>query len=207
MRELDSFTINEMGVPSMVLMERAALSCLEVLRAGDFDLSRTVCLCGTGNNGGDGMAVARLLACAGYEASIFVVGERERLSPDAASQLAIAENYGVDLARFSPGCLRTAQPTTLVDALFGVGLSREVTGDFRVAIEEAGGLAAQGTRVLAVDIPSGVSADTGEVLGVALPAYATVTFAFNKIGLTREPAKSLAGKLTIADIGIYENTG
>jgi NAD(P)H-hydrate epimerase len=131
------------------------------------------------------------------------VGDRDRLSPDAAQQLAIASNYGVGVVGYAPGCLKGSKATTVVDALFGVGLGRAVEGVFAEAIAEAGALAGLGARVLAVDIPSGVSADTGEVLGCALPAQATVTFAFNKVGLTRDPGATLAGDLTIADIGIY----
>jgi NAD(P)H-hydrate epimerase len=91
-----------------------------------------------------------------------------------------------------------------VDAIFGVGLSRPVEGAAYQAIQESRALADEGARILAVDIPSGVSADTGEVLGDALCAHATVTFAFNKLGLSKEPGVTLAGDLTIADIGVYD---
>jgi NAD(P)H-hydrate epimerase len=203
MREIDAFTIDVMGMPSMVLMERAALACVARLEKGDFDLTSTLALCGTGNNGGDGMAIARLLHLAGRRARIVVVGNFDNLSVEATQQLAIAKNYGVPIARYAPGCLKDAKATTIVDALFGVGLSRPVEGIHREAFAEGKELAAGGTGILAVDVPSGISADTGEILGEALPARATVTFAYNKIGLTREPGKAMAGDLTIADIGIY----
>jgi NAD(P)H-hydrate epimerase len=196
-----------MGVPSAVLMERAALACVERLQRGDFNLTSTLCLCGTGNNGGDGMAIARLLHLAGHKAAIVLVGDQKRLSADAKQQLIIAKNYGVPIIEYSPGRLEglaeTETAPTIVDALFGVGLSRPVEGDAHAAISEASALARRGAKVLAVDIPSGVSADSGEALGIALEAHATVTFAFNKIGLTKEPGKTMAGDLTVADIGIY----
>jgi NAD(P)H-hydrate epimerase len=204
MREIDSFTINSMGMPSMVLMERAALACVARLEKGDFDLTSTLALCGTGNNGGDGMAIARLLHLAGRRACIVVVGDYDNLSMDATQQLAIAKNYGVPVTGYSPGCLKDVKATTIVDALFGVGLSRPVDSICREAVVEGRELAVGGTGILAVDVPSGVSADTGEVLGEAMPARATVTFAYNKTGLARGPGKTLAGDLTVADIGIYD---
>ncbi|MDR2492288.1 MAG: NAD(P)H-hydrate epimerase [Coriobacteriales bacterium] len=207
MRELDSFAISVMGMPSAVLMERAALACVARLGQGDFDLSRVLCLCGTGNNGGDGMAVARLLLLAGYDASVVLVGKTDRLTVDALLQHAIAENYGATIQGYTPGCLSVVKPTTIVDALFGIGLSRPLEGLALEAIEEASCLAGTSdARVLAVDIPSGVSADTGEVCGMALPAHATVTFAFNKAGLVKEPGATLAGDVQIADIGIYDES-
>jgi NAD(P)H-hydrate epimerase len=194
-----------MGMPSAVLMERAALACFERLSAGDFDLTRCVCICGSGNNGGDGIAVARLLHLAGRDAHIVLLSDPARLSADAAQQLAIAQNYGVTVAPYSPGALAAIKPSTIIDALFGVGLSRTVEGDYRLAIEEANAQSQAGCRILSVDIPSGIATDTGEVLGAAISANATVTFAFNKLGLTRNAGKPAAGELTIADIGIYAN--
>jgi NAD(P)H-hydrate epimerase len=204
MREIDAFTINSMGMPSMVLMERAALACVTRLEKGDFDLTSTLALCGTGNNGGDGIAIARLLRLSGRKAYIVVVGDRDSLGANAAQQLAIAKNYGVPVTCYSPGCLKDAKTATIVDALFGVGLSRPVKGIYREVLAEAKELVASGTGILAVDVPSGISADTGEILGEALPARATVTFTYNKTGLTRDPGKTIAGDLTVADIGIYD---
>ncbi|MDR1713467.1 MAG: NAD(P)H-hydrate epimerase [Coriobacteriales bacterium] len=212
MREIDAFTINEMGVPSAVLMERAALACVTRLERGDFDLLHAVCLCGVGNNGGDGMAIARLLHLAGRKATIVLVGDEDHLSMDAMQQLVIAENYRVPVVRYQQGCLEQLGATTFVDALFGVGLSRPLAGDALACVKEAKALVTESSQendcspvsILAVDIPSGISADTGEVLGAALAAQATVTFAYNKIGLTSGSGPSLAGELTVADIGVYD---
>jgi NAD(P)H-hydrate epimerase len=150
----------------------------------------------------------KLLHLAGHKASIVLVGQSDRLSAKARQQYLIAQNYGVAISAYQPGCLSGdclsgAAAITIVDALFGVGLARPIAGSVAQAIAEARALTGAGAKVLAVDIPSGVCADTGAVLGDALQAHATVTFAFNKVGLTQEPGATLAGHLTIADIGIY----
>jgi NAD(P)H-hydrate repair Nnr-like enzyme with NAD(P)H-hydrate epimerase domain len=158
------------------------------------------------------MAIARLLHLAGHAASIVLVGDVDRLSMDATQQLAIAENYGVPLTCYSPGALTGAlpdaqtndQPTTIVDAVFGIGLSRPVEGVQLAAIEEANALARTGCKILSVDIPSGICTDSGDVLGAAVNATATVTFAFNKRGLICGAGKKAAGELAVADIGIYD---
>jgi NAD(P)H-hydrate epimerase len=204
MRDLEHCAIMQLGMPEVVLMERAALACAERLGRGDFDLGNCVCLCGTGNNGGDGMAIARLLHLKGHVASIAVVGEFSRISMDAIQQLSIAKNHGVPVTSYSPGALAAAKPTTIVDAVFGHGLSRPVQGDQLAAINEAGALALAGCKILSVDIPSGIFADTGAVLGAAIKADATVTFAFNKRGLTRGAGLAAAGEITVADIGVYD---
>ena len=200
MKELDRRTIEVMGVPSMVLMERAALASVEVLREGSFDLSRVVCLCGPGNNGGDGIAVARLLHIAGTNAEIVFIGNPERCSAETAHQRRIAINYGMRIAYDDLG--PTLEATTIVDALFGIGGSRHLEGRFRDAVTAALKAKERGAGILAIDIPSGISADTGEVLGCAVKADATVTFAFLKAGLTKEPGKTCAGVIHVKDIGI-----
>jgi len=196
MKRLDQRTIDGHGVPSLVLMERAALACVEVLRDEAFDLSRVVVLAGPGNNGGDGLAIARLLHLAGVAVTVVLIGDAGRRTPEAAQQLAIADSYGV---RASPieGC---PAPTTIVDALLGIGGARAPEGVFKEAIDYANDCSAQ---VLAVDMPSGVSADTGEAPGAAVRADVTVTFAYAKVGLTVGAGRELAGRVVVKDIGIY----
>jgi NAD(P)H-hydrate epimerase len=207
MRQCDAYTIHEMGVPSMTLMERAALAAVDELLTGRdpvFDTAYVLCVCGAGNNGGDGAAVARILSIAGVRAEILFIGDRSKASVETAQQLRIAENYGVGvLENPAPEALRDllteAGVTTIVDALFGIGLSRPVEGLYRDAILACD---ASPARILAIDIPSGVSADTGEILGVAARADKTVVLAFQKWGMTAEPGRSLAGRMVIRDIGI-----
>jgi NAD(P)H-hydrate epimerase len=229
MNALDAGIIKRAGIPSPVLMERAALAVVERLGRGDFDLAHIVCVCGPGNNGGDGIAAGRLLSLAGHEVLVALVGDTARMSADARRQLAIASKLGVRTVCYANGLLKAQEPTTIVDALFGVGLTRPLDGLFAQAVAEINACAAScavpatppnapapppepsppaappapRARVLAVDIPSGISADTGAVLGTAVKADATVTFAYSKQGLATESGASHAGNVLIADIGIY----
>jgi NAD(P)H-hydrate epimerase len=205
MKELDKNTIETHGVPSMVLMERAALAAVEALHDEEFDLSRVAAVCGPGNNGGDGVAIARLLHIAGYTAAVVFVGELEKRSEETARQMSIAESYGVPVS-FGCGAEASeiiANATTVIDAIFGIGGGRAPEGDFLGAVRLVNRAGAAGAEVLAVDIPSGVSADTGEAAGEAVTADATVTFAFKKIGHTIPPGREMSGEVIIKDIGIY----
>jgi len=241
MKELDRRTIEEKGVPSLVLMERAALAVTDALSVSDaFTLSdalalsdalttaykakstgNVLCVCGAGNNGGDGFAVARLLKLAGRDAEVLFIGDRKRMSEETKQQARIAENYGVpitenDMSVFQKNNINKnntnktdidkiniRKPGIIVDALFGIGLVREVSGIYLDAINAINRTRKAGAFVLSVDVPSGISADTGEALGGAVAADNTVTFAYSKIGLTIGKGAEYAGKLTVADIGIY----
>lgn len=197
MKALDAFTIQEKGVPSLVLMERAAMAVKEELEK-NFDPDRVLVVCGSGNNGGDGIALARLLHLAGVRAEILMAGKKESFTEETGIQWKIAENYGVPVVK-NPVL---SEYTTIVDAVFGVGLSRQIQGHYR---ELLGRLEASGIPVLAVDIPSGIHGSTGQVMGTALHARQTVTFAFPKKGILLYPGAQYAGKVTVKDVGIYEN--
>ena len=131
MRRADRSVIQDYGVPSLVLMERAALSCVELMKKESFDLSRILVVAGSGNNGGDGFAMARILKLQGFSADIWFVGNPEHLSKEAALQKKICENYGMKFVRNLPD----GEYTTIVDAIFGSGLSREIRGNYREVIE------------------------------------------------------------------------
>lgn len=195
MQKADSYTINEIGIPSMVLMERAALSAVWVMEREEIDLGKTLVFCGSGNNGGDGFAIARLLKEKGYDVTAVFVGHETSMSPDCISQRKIAENCGVPVVT----TVSHEEYTTIVDAVFGVGLNREITGDYFDVIEEMNRL--EGKKV-AVDIPSGISSSTGKVLGCAFRADLTVTFQCEKLGLVLHPGHVYAGKTVTVDIGI-----
>ncbi len=197
MKELDRYTIQEMLVPSEVLMERAALSVMEVLEEKRESLDRTLVVCGPGNNGGDGAAIARLLHLKGYPAHIYCPGDPEKFSEDLLRQLTIAQKYQVPLVN-NP---QWDEYTTIVDAVFGVGASREVEG---VYAELIGNMNQSTARKVAVDVPSGICSDSGRVLGTAFQAEETVTFGFQKRGLCLYPGAAYAGKVSVKDIGIYE---
>ncbi|MCI9231597.1 MAG: NAD(P)H-hydrate dehydratase [Lachnospiraceae bacterium] len=198
MREYDSNTIERIGIPACVLMERAALAAVEAIEefcAGGGRGMPVLVMAGMGNNGGDGLAVARLLCEKGYRVEVWTVGDRERASGQWKQQMGILENYPVEYSR-QP---RRREYGVLVDALFGVGLSRAVEGLYAEAIDVFRGLS--GWR-LAIDMPSGIGTDTGEVLGRAAAADLTVTFGFCKRGLALYPGCEYAGEVRIADIGI-----
>lgn len=199
MKALDRNTICHIGIPSLVLMERAALKTAEEMERVFEKSSRQekiLCVCGSGNNGGDGIAIARILCLHGYEAEIFMAGNPEHLTEETDRQLQIAGNYQVSVVN-NP---EFDEYTTIVDALFGVGLARSIEGRYAELIEKMN--RAQAWKI-AVDIPSGVNGDTGVVMGTAFQADLTVTFAFRKTGLCLYPGRQLAGKVVTTDIGIY----
>lgn len=200
MAALDKHTIEQMGVPSCVLMERAALAVTEELKK-HFDRSRAsrekvLVVCGSGNNGGDGIAIARLLHLAGIPVELYLLGKEENMTVETARQLRIARNYSVPEVN-NPAI---HEYTTIVDAIFGVGLSRPVEGRYGRVIDELN--AADAFRV-AVDIPSGISGDTGEIMGTAFRADLTVTFGFRKRGHCFYPGRAFSGEVHVADIGVY----
>ena len=178
MRHYDSYTINTIGIPSLVLMERAALAVRdEVLNAFPLNLQNIVVVAGSGNNGGDGLDVARLLHIAGVKVTILNVGNPDHASNEHQVQDRICQYYKIPQTS-DLNVLKDA--SLIVDALFGIGIDRPVEGNYATAIEAINNSDAV---VVAVDMPSGINTDTGEVMGVAVNATATVTFAVNKVGL------------------------
>ena len=198
MKRCDFNTTNHFGIPSLVLMERAALKTVELIRRRRLDAGPILIVCGVGNNGGDGLAVARMLYNGGCPADILLVGDKDKFTAEAKVQYEICMRYGLSFIN------QIQRPYALiVDALFGVGLSRNLEGAYAAAIEQINGM--EGVK-LAVDIPSGISADTGCVMGIALKADLTVTFAYRKLGHVFYPWSAYAGELVIADIGVNEHS-
>lgn len=200
MKHYDQATIHEIGIPSVVLMERAALAVRDEILSG-FPLSqgKVVIVAGSGNNGGDGLAVARLLHIAGLHVSIINVGNPDHASDEHKLQEHICHYYQIPE---STDLKDLDGATMIVDAIFGIGINRPVTGNYADVIKQIN----QSSAVkLAIDMPSGINTDTGEVMGCAVKADATVTFAFNKVGLTKDPGKQYAGRIVLADdMGTYE---
>lgn len=202
MRLYDNNTIEKIGIPACVLMERAALAAMQAIEEcrGEKDGRKTVLImAGMGNNGGDGLALARLLSKRRYEVEVWCVGNREKASAQWLQQEKILEHYPVKMVQ-APSRLSY---DVLVDALFGVGLSREITGEFAQAIRKYNEM--EGIR-FALDLPSGIHADTGEILGCAARADITVAFGFCKRGLVLYPGCTCAGRVTVAEIGILEES-
>ncbi len=197
MREIDRITIQDYGVPSLVLMERAGLSVAMKIKER-FSPRKVLVLCGGGNNGGDGLVVARNLHNWGYRVSAVVLSEEPRLSPDCAAQHRIACAMGMHVTfrkMIRPEDLHGA---VVVDAILGTGLSKPVTGELEAAFAL---LNESSAPVFAVDIPSGISADNGEALGAAVRATCTVTFGLPKRGHLLYPGAAYSGELYVEDIG------
>lgn len=203
MKELDRNTIETVGVPSCVLMEKAALKLAEEMERVFAETpvrQRILCVCGSGNNGGDGIAAARILFLHGYAAEIYLAGSRDRFTEETERQFRIAEKYQVPVVN-NP---QWDEYTTIVDAVFGVGLTRPVEGHYAELLRRMN--ETQAWKV-AADIPSGIDGDTGMELGTAFRADLTVTFGFCKAGLCLYPGRMLAGRTVAADIGIYRDQG
>lgn len=196
MESIDAETIRQRGLPSLVLMENAARSVIPHVPPGPVTV-----LVGPGNNGGDGLVIARVLKEMGRAVRAILFSEK--LSPDAQTQRDLADAWGVSLLphfrdsdadpTFSPGSI-------VIDALFGTGLARELTGRYARALELAN--SAEVYR-LAVDIPSGIDGATGQVLGSSLRAHATVTFGLAKWGHVLQPAKERCGHLVLTQPGFH----
>lgn len=199
MKELDYAAIHEMGIPSCVLMERAALKTVEEMKKNfrqSYEKECVLVVCGSGNNGGDGIAIARILHLQGIRCEFYMAGSETHMTEETRRQYRIASNYHVPVVH-NP---RWNEYTTIVDAIFGVGLARPVEGKYRNLIGQMN--QTQAWKV-AVDIPSGVDGDTGRELGIAFRADLTVTFAYRKRGLCFFPGRLYAGLAVVADIGIY----
>jgi hydroxyethylthiazole kinase-like uncharacterized protein yjeF len=206
MQEVDRRTIEEVGIPGVVLMENAGRGVAkEIVRRFTGSSSCALVLAGKGNNGGDGYVVARHLQNHGWRVLTLVLSERTAILGDSATHLSALENCGGQVEFVSTGAaLRerlaaAGEFTLIVDALFGTGLSKPVAGFYRQAIDW---LNSQSSPVVAVDIPSGIDASTGRILGAAVKAALTVTFAFAKIGQATYPGAALVGDLVTVDIGI-----
>ncbi len=202
MRLRDRYTIETLGVSGELLMESAGRAVAgEVLAASDAP-RRVLVVCGAGNNGGDGLVTARHLHLLGVPVRVAMLGAPETLSPDAAANATRARAAGV---RFVSPDTTPEESEIVVDAIFGTGLSRPVDGAAAAAIERLRAARRdRGCLVVAVDLPSGLSADTGQPLGPCVEADVTVTLGLPKLALALEPGRSLAGRVRVARIGIAD---
>jgi hydroxyethylthiazole kinase-like uncharacterized protein yjeF len=201
MRALDLHTIGTLGVPGEVLMESAGLAAVALVRAELPAGGEVLVVCGMGNNGGDGFVVARHLRLLGVPVRVALLGEAGRLRGDAAANHARAVAVGVPVE--GPRW-RAPRRGVIVDAVFGTGLSRTVDKAPAASVRRICESRGAAVRVVALDLPSGVCSETGQVLGVAVEADATVTFGLPKLGLALEPGRSLAGRVVVARIGIAD---
>lgn len=202
MKTYDRDTIDRIGMPSLVLMERAACGVFEEITGTGPLPERVLVAAGAGNNGGDGLAIGRMLALKGCRPTFFMAGNPDRASEETKVQIKILRNLGFSIQRK----LEDAEYDMVIDALFGIGLSRDVKGEYAEVIGKINRMGRGGAKVVSVDIPSGICADTGKILGCAVKAHVTVTFAFAKKGHLLYPGKEYTGVLAVKDIGITEKS-
>jgi ADP-dependent NAD(P)H-hydrate dehydratase / NAD(P)H-hydrate epimerase len=207
MREADRRTIDEIGIPAIVLMENAGRQAVAAMEAAFDDLatSHVGVLCGRGNNGGDGFVIARTLVQRGVETSVFLLGSVADVRGDARTNLEVLGRIGLTVVEITNAqewelhFSEISRCELLVDAILGTGFHGQLSGLLETVVADVNGL---GVPVVAIDLPTGVSADTADVEGEAIEASMTVTLAAPKIPLVLPPADSHSGDLVIADIGI-----
>ncbi|MBJ6726313.1 NAD(P)H-hydrate dehydratase [Geomesophilobacter sediminis] len=203
MQQMDQRTIREFGISGLTLMENAGRGCADAIcdRFGAASGRRVLIVAGKGNNGGDGYVIARYLRERGWQATVLLLASPDQIRGDAATNLERLGGEGVIIAPEGVAAYAELFPSSdlVVDALLGTGVKSEVTGVYAEAI---GAINAAGVPVVAVDLPSGVDANTGRVLGVAVKAELTVTFALAKLGNVQFPGAEHSGKLVIVDIGM-----
>ena len=207
MRDADRHTIEEIGIPSLVLMENAGrqvVAAIEAAYEARLD-GRVAVLCGRGNNGGDGFVVARTLLQRGIDTAVFVIGSVADVRGDARTNLDILGRLGVTVVEVNDEQAwelhfsEIARCSLIVDAIFGTGLRSAVGGMLETVIADVN---AAEIPIVSVDLPSGMSADTPHLVGDCIDASLTVTLAAPKLPLVLPPGEAYAGDVVIADIGI-----
>jgi NAD(P)H-hydrate epimerase len=207
MREIDRRAMEELGLPGLVLMENAGLEVANLI-LNELSIGTgwpVLIIVGKGNNGGDGLVVARHLFNHGVDCQVLLLGREEEVSGDALINLKIARKIGIKITAVPTPALWTKyrhllkEAAVIVDAIFGTGLSNPLSGLFARVVDDINN---SGALVVAIDIPSGLSADTFELIGPAVRADFTVTMAAPKIAHIFPPAEDFVGELYVADIGV-----
>jgi NAD(P)H-hydrate epimerase len=207
MREADRRTIEEIGIPSLVLMENAGRQVVATMEASFDDLAerRVAILCGRGNNGGDGFVVARTLRQRDVDVSVFLLGRLADVRGDARTNLESLGRLGLPVVEIAGEqewelhASEVAAHDVIVDALFGTGLERPLSGLLETVVEDVNSFP---VPVVSVDLPSGLSADSCELIGPCIHAGLTVTLGAPKLPLALPPANGMVGDLAVVDIGI-----
>ena len=205
-QNLDRIAIERYGIPSIVLMENAGRAVAEEVKKSlrGKKKPRVCVICGLGNNAGDGFVVARHLMNAGIPVKVFLAGKARQLKHDAAVNYRILKRIKCPIiecggTRFCDPAESIARADIVVDAIFGVGLNREITELFRDAIET---INRKVKYVIAVDTPSGLDGTTGKIYGVCVKVNKTVTFSLAKAGFFKNHGPRYVGKIIVVDIGI-----
>ena len=207
MREADRRATGDIGIPSLVLMENAGRQAVAAIEAmySDIHERQVAVLCGRGNNGGDGFVIARTLAQRGVDVSVFLIGRVSDVRGDARTNLEILGRLGLTVVEVADSQAwelhfsEVSDCSLIVDAIFGTGLNAPVSGFIESVITDVN---TSGIPIVAIDLPSGLSADSPEPIGPSIEAGLTVTLAAPKLPLVLPPAETRAGDIVIADIGI-----
>lgn len=201
MKAIDTFAIEELEIPSILLMENAAL---KVIKNIDLKYAHSfTIICAPGNNGGDGLAIARHLLVKDKKVDLFIIGDLSKATTDFQTNLTILNNMQTDFTQLTeindlPSLTKSLKKNDItIDAIFGIGLDRPVEGIFAQAIEQ---INKHAHTIIAVDIPSGLNGDSGEVLGIAVHAHKTICFHLMKKGLFHR--QHYTGEVIIEGIGI-----
>lgn len=200
MKQYDKNTIERLNYPSILLMERAALVTVESIRQEKGAAPYSVLVvAGCGNNGGDGIAAGRLLMLQGCKVDFVLLGERDKCSAETTAQLDILKGYG-----YKPyDRITGSEYDIVIDAIFGIGLSRDIEGRYKDAVLKINEM---DSYVCSIDIPSGIHADLGRILGCAVRADLTVSYGFSKLGEILYPGAEYCGKIVCGQMGIDDNS-
>jgi NAD(P)H-hydrate epimerase len=205
-RRVDELAVSRYAIPSLILMENAARSAAAIIDAQYAAGGRTVVLCGPGNNGGDGCAIARHLHNAGWSVRLAITAPPDRWTPDTATNFRIVEAMGLgplivpDAGSQQDFVQSIAADEIVIDALLGTGFQGKVRSPLQELIERVNTGPRRG--VVAIDVPSGLDCNTGSTGGVAIRADLTITFVAAKPGLLAMHGAAYVGRLEIADIGV-----
>ena len=202
-QQLDKTAIEQLGMPGILLMKRAAMAALAHIQTHYPAVQKLHIICGIGNNGGDGYMLGQLATMAGYQVEMFQVGPTHKIKGDALTALHELVDCGLNPYPLTPQALTDAE--LIIDAIFGIGLKRPVEGQFAEVIQLINTHAKQNlVPILALDVPSGIDATTGAKLGIATQATHTLSFIVPKAGLYQAEGKAHAGHIFIHDLFLHQ---
>jgi len=201
-KNMDNACVTELEIPLIIMMENAVNAAMKNMDI-DKNNSYTV-VCGVGNNGGDGLGIARKLYILGKRVDVFLVGKKEKLTDCSSINFKILENMGVNLTFINDENINVLEESlkntdVCVDAIFGTGLKRDVTGIFAEVIESMNKFS---KKIYSIDISSGLDSDTGDIKGIAAKACKTISFEFYKRGFLNYKADDYTGEIVVEDIGV-----
>lgn len=194
-KKLDKLASEKYGIPLSKLMENAGKSIFDEIKK-NFTENKFAVFCGKGNNGGDGFVVARLLEADGRDVKVYLTHDEEELSDTAKIAFCKLKEENVEILKITDDVDKDA---VIIDALLGISVSGEPRGNIKAAIDK---ITSMSNTVISVDVPSGLSADTGKVAGSVVKADFTYTLALDKVGLNTNEGKALCGEKKVLDIGI-----